>query len=74
MAADFPPTYEVNVGDYANAPALARLLADLEFPVEKNKIIHVVQLKEPLNISLPLGTTLAAYFSIAETDLEQKME
>jgi len=42
---------EVNVADYANAAALARLLEDLDFPADKNKIIHVVQLKEPMNIS-----------------------
>ena len=42
---------EVNVGDYANAAALGRLLKDLEFPTDKNKIIQSVQLKEPINIS-----------------------
>ena len=42
---------EVNVGDYANAAALGRLLKDLEFPTDKNKIIQYVQLKEPINIS-----------------------
>ena len=42
---------EVNVGDYANAPALGRLLKDLEFPANKNKIIQSIQLKEPINIS-----------------------
>ena len=30
---------------------MARLLEDLDFPADKNKIIHVVQLKEPMNIS-----------------------
>jgi hypothetical protein len=30
---------------------LARLLEDLDFPADKNKIIHVVQPKEPMNIS-----------------------
>jgi len=42
---------EVNVGDYANAASLGRLLKDLEFPTDKNKIIQYVQLKEPINIS-----------------------
>jgi hypothetical protein len=42
---------EVNVGDYANAAALGRLLKDLDFPTDKNKIIQYVQLKEPINIS-----------------------
>ncbi len=42
---------EVNVGDYASAAALGRLLKDLEFPTDKNKIIQSVQLKEPINIS-----------------------
>src|SRR5437588_12899176 len=42
---------QVNVGDYANAAALGRLLKDLEFPADKNKIIQYVQLKEPINIS-----------------------
>ena len=31
--------------------ALGRLLKDLEFPTDKNKIIQSVQLKEPINIS-----------------------
>ena len=42
---------EVNVGDYANAAALGRLLKDIEFPTEKSKIIQFIQLKEPINIS-----------------------
>jgi|SRR5215469_2191135 len=42
---------EVYVADYANATALQRLLEDLDFPADKNKIIHVIQLKEPINIS-----------------------
>jgi len=42
---------EVNVGDYANAAALGRLLKDLEFPTNKNKIIQSIQLKEAINIS-----------------------
>jgi hypothetical protein len=42
---------EVNVGDYANAAALGRLLKDLEFPADKNKIIQSIQLKEAINIS-----------------------
>ena len=43
---------EVNVGDYANAAALGRLLKDIEFPTDKNKIIQFVQLHEqPINIS-----------------------
>jgi len=42
---------EVNVGDYANAASLGRLLKDLEVPTDKNKIIQYVQLKEPINIS-----------------------
>ena len=42
---------EVNVADYANAAALARFLEDLDFPADKKKIIHVVQLKEEMNIS-----------------------
>lgn len=42
---------EVNVGNYANAAALEQLLIDLEFPANKNKIIHCAQLKEPRNIS-----------------------
>jgi len=42
---------EVNVGNYANAAALEQLLIDLEFPANKNKIIHFAQLKEPRNIS-----------------------
>jgi hypothetical protein len=42
---------QVNVGDYANAAALGRLLKDLEFPTDKYKIIQYVQLKEPINIS-----------------------
>ena len=42
---------EVNVGDYANAAALGRLLKDLEFPADKNKIIQSMQLKEAINIS-----------------------
>lgn len=41
----------VNVGDYANAAALGRLLKDLEFPTDKNKIIQSIQLKEAINIS-----------------------
>ena len=31
--------------------ASGRLLKDLEFPTDKNKIIHFVRLKEPINIS-----------------------
>ena len=42
---------EVNVGDYANAAALGRLLKDLDFPADKNKIIQSIQLKEAINIS-----------------------
>lgn len=42
---------EVNVGNYANAAALEQLLIDLEFPANKNKIIHFAQLTEPRNIS-----------------------
>ena len=42
---------EVNVGDYANAAALGRLLKELDFPTDKNKIIQLVKLKTPINIS-----------------------
>jgi hypothetical protein len=41
----------VNVGDYANAAALGRLLKGLEFPIDKYTIIQLVQLQEPINIS-----------------------
>ena len=40
---------QVNVGDYANATALGRLLKDLEFPTDKNKIIQYVQLNGDLD-------------------------
>ncbi len=43
-------TLQVNVGDYANAASLGRLLKGLEFPIDKYTIIQVVQLQEPINI------------------------
>jgi len=49
---------EVNVGNYANAAALEQLLIDLEFPANKNKIIHFAQLKESRNISKELLNAL----------------
>ena len=42
---------EVNVGDYASAAALGRLLKELDFPTDKNKIIQLVQEKVSTNIS-----------------------
>ena len=42
---------EVNLGDYANAAAVGRLLKELDFPTDKNKIIQLVKLKTPINIS-----------------------
>ena len=42
---------EVNVGEYAEAAALGRLLKELDFPTDKNRIIQLVQQKAPINIS-----------------------
>jgi len=42
---------EINVGDYAEAATLGRLLKELDFPTDKNRIIQLVQQKAPINIS-----------------------
>jgi len=44
---------EVNVGDYVKIAAIGQLLKDLEFPVDKKKIIQFVQQrqKQPANIA-----------------------
>jgi len=51
----FPPNTakakEVNVDDYANAAALVRFLKELDFPTNKDKIIPLVRLKIPINLS-----------------------
>jgi hypothetical protein len=42
---------EVNVGDYVKAAALGQLLKDLEFPVDKAKIIQFVQQRQATSIT-----------------------
>jgi hypothetical protein len=42
--------FEGILPSYANAAALGRLLKELEFPIDKNKIIQHVRLKAPINI------------------------
>ena len=62
---------EVNVGDYANVAALGRLLKDLDFPADKNKIIQYIQLKEPINISKEKKEGL---LNILEENLDERKQ
>ena len=54
---------EVNVGDYA--AALGRLLKELDFPTDKNRIIQLVQQKAPINISQNLDER-KEYYNVSD--------
>ncbi len=66
-------TLQVNVGDYANAASLGRLLKGLEFPIDKYTIIQLVQLQEPINISKQKKEELLHYTKISMKESDTKM-
>jgi len=64
---------EVNVGDYVKTAAVGQLLKDLEFPVDKKKIIQFVQQpqKQPTNIAKEKKEDI---LYLLQKNLEEKKE
>jgi hypothetical protein len=64
---------EVNVGDYVKTAAVGQLLKDLEFPVDKKKIIQFVQQpqKQPANIAKEKKEDI---LYLLQKNLEEKKE